>query len=50
MPRPTKYTTELGLVICSRLFDGRSLRAICREDPDMPSASTIHLWLGTHRG
>lgn len=42
--RPTKYTPELALLICSRLAAGESIRTIC-EDEEMPNASTVHLWV-----
>ncbi|MCK5316302.1 MAG: hypothetical protein KAJ55_00230 [Anaerolineales bacterium] len=42
--RPTVYTEELATNICHRLADGESLRKIC-EDPKMPNASTVHLWV-----
>ena len=45
--RPSRYTPELGLAICLRLFDGESLRAICR-DPVMPSGSSVFRWLRAH--
>jgi hypothetical protein len=48
MARPSKYTPELATAICERLLSGRSLRAICREDADMPMASTIFYWLSKH--
>jgi hypothetical protein len=31
-------------IICDKLANGQSLRAICAE-PDMPAASTVFLWL-----
>lgn len=43
--RPTLYTQELADKICERISDGRSLRSICREDDDMPSASSVFKWL-----
>ena len=42
--RPTIYTEDLALTICSRLAEGESLRRIC-EDDDMPAGSTVHLWV-----
>ncbi len=49
MARPSTYTTQLATTICERLLSGRSLRAICREDRDMPSASVIFSWLSKHK-
>jgi hypothetical protein len=42
--RPTDYSLALAAVICDRLSDGESLRAICK-DPDMPGKSTVFEWL-----
>jgi hypothetical protein len=47
--RPTSHTAELAALICVRIADGESLRAICR-DADMPNASTVHLWVIEDRG
>jgi hypothetical protein len=41
--RPTLYTPELADVICSRLADGESLRAICRDD-GLPDERTVRGW------
>lgn len=48
--RPTDYTDELAIQICSRLANGESLASICRRD-DMPARQTIYRWLfdGKHR-
>ena len=48
MARPTIYTKELANTICSRLAQGESLRAICR-DPLMPDVSTVRLWKNEDR-
>ena len=39
----TNYTRELADTICSRISEGESLRAICR-DPYMPSEGTVRGW------
>lgn len=44
--RPTDYTDALALIICERLVDGESLRAICRDE-DMPNRSTVFRWLAS---
>ena len=36
----TNYTREIADAICSRMSEGESLRAICR-DPGMPSEGTV---------
>ena len=43
--RPSSYSQELADHICDELAAGRSLRAICREDEEMPAASTVCRWL-----
>ncbi|MEW9535699.1 terminase small subunit protein [Agrobacterium radiobacter] len=40
----TTYSEEMALIICERLADGESLKAIC-EDDDMPARSTVFKWL-----
>lgn len=47
--RPTDYTEELVSEFCARMVEGRSVRSIC-HDEDMPSASTIFLWISKHEG
>lgn len=42
--RPSIFSEELADLICSRLAEGDSLRAICRDD-DMPSVGTVCRWL-----
>ncbi len=42
--RPTRYTPKVAADICTRLAEGESLRAICRDDA-MPSLSTVTGWL-----
>jgi hypothetical protein len=41
---PEGYGQETADLICEMLADGKSLRAICRDD-DMPSTSTVCKWL-----
>lgn len=47
MGRPTLYSQELAARICGELVEGRSLRAICREE-DMPCTASVFLWLIQH--
>lgn len=42
------YDPELGAAICRRLAAGESLRAICREDPSMPTEKTVWNWARAH--
>ena len=42
--RPSIYTPEIAERICVMMSEGKSLREICRL-PDMPSRSTVKLWI-----
>ena len=42
--RPSSYTPEKAAIICERLSDGESLRAICK-DPNLPSIPSFFRWL-----
>lgn len=46
--RPTSYTPQLADSICDRVSEGESLRKVC-EDDEMPSRSTVYLWLGQNQ-
>src|ERR1051326_1917555 len=39
----TNYTRAISDIICTRMSEGESLRAICR-DPGMPSEGTVRGW------
>lgn len=41
------FSQEIADIICFRLAEGESLRAICRED-GMPALSTVFKWLVDH--
>ena len=41
--RPTDFTQDVAGVICTRMANGESLRAICRDD-GMPAESTVRQW------
>lgn len=45
--RPSDYTDHKGLIICSRLADGESLRSICRDE-GMPDKVTVLRWLSSN--
>ena len=45
MAPPLLYDEETGDRICALIIEGLSLRAICREHPEMPARSTINKWL-----
>lgn len=42
--RLASFTQEIADTICTRIADGESLRAICRDDA-MPCTSTVCKWL-----
>lgn len=42
--RPSGYSDEIAAIICQRIADGESLRAICRDD-DMPAMAAVFRWL-----
>jgi len=44
MSRPSTYTDVLADLICDRIADGESLRAICNDDA-MPDRRTVLRWL-----
>jgi len=43
MGRQSQYTAEVASRICAELAEGKSLRAVCRED-GMPSEATVRAW------
>ncbi len=45
--RPTDYNKDIADLICERIADGDSLRAICREE-EMPSKASVFRWLGIY--
>lgn len=46
MGRPAlEFSQEVADHICEQIAEGRSLRAILREDESLPSSSTIFKWL-----
>lgn len=47
MARPSEFTQEVADVICERIADGESLRAICSED-EMPNKATVFRWLAKY--
>jgi hypothetical protein len=46
--RPSDYTSEIGMIICERLVEDGSLRAIC-SDAGMPDKATVLCWLDNHK-
>lgn len=41
--RTSTFTQEIASRICAELAEGKSLRAVCRED-GMPSEATVRAW------
>lgn len=46
--RPSKYTPELGKIICDRIATGEGLAEILRSMPDTPHYYTVIGWLSTN--
>jgi len=46
--RPTDYNDEIAAKICGQLAEGISLKTVCKAD-DMPSTSTVFLWIQRHK-
>lgn len=44
MGRPTKYTPEMGDLICEGISLKKSMETICTQD-DMPAPKTVYCWL-----
>ena len=42
--RPSIYSDQIAMEICTRLAHGESMRSIC-EDPKMPHRTTVLWWL-----
>lgn len=47
--RPSTYNEAIADIICERLANGESLKAMCEED-DLPSKSTVFKWLAEQQG
>ena len=47
MARPSEFTQEAALSICSRLATGEPLVKICDSD-DLPHVSTVYRWLAAN--
>jgi hypothetical protein len=45
--RPTKFTNEIGEIICDRIIDDETLHSIC-SDARMPEMATVALWLANN--
>jgi hypothetical protein len=50
MTRPSSYTQEIADLICERIAQGESLRAILKDDETLPASSTIFKWLNEQEG
>lgn len=47
MGRHSEFTQEIADIICERISDGESLRAICAEE-NMPNKATVFRWLASN--
>ena len=45
MARPTSFTPEIADKVCDGIAEGKSLRAMLREDETLPASSTLFRWL-----
>ncbi len=45
--KQSRYNADVAAAVCMELIEGRSLRAICKED-GRPSVATFHRWLDLH--
>lgn len=45
MARPTTFTQKIADTLCERIAEGKSLRAVLREDEKLPASSTVFRWL-----
>jgi hypothetical protein len=43
--RPHTYTREAADTILAKIAEGKSLASICKEDPNLPPASTFRSWV-----
>ena len=43
MGRPTSYSDDVALAVCTRLSEGEALKRICADD-DMPHRTTVNAW------
>ena len=43
MGRPSFYSDDIALTICTRLSEGEALKRICADD-DMPHRTTVNAW------
>lgn len=47
MARPSEYTLDTAIEICSRLAEGEPLVVICRDD-QFPDVRTVYRWLAAY--
>lgn len=45
--RPSDYDPDIATVICERIANGESIRAICASK-GMPSHTTVYRWIDAH--
>lgn len=47
--RPSSFTQEIADAICGEIAEGKSLRAVLRDNEDLPAASTVCRWLAQNQ-
>lgn len=47
--RPTKYNSEVAKKILLGIQKGSSLRGLIRDNPDLPTRTSIHKWLAENK-
>lgn len=47
MSRPSDYDEDVADLICRGIAEGKSLRAICRDE-SLPDKATVFRWLAAH--
>ena len=48
MARPTDYSEEIAIDICSWLIQGKSVASYCKQE-NTPTVKTIYNWLAAHK-
>ena len=41
----TNYSEGAAQLICDLLAEGKTLRSICRDDPNLPDERTVRRWV-----
>ena len=49
MATPREFDQDTADIICERIANGESLRAILKDDDSLPASSTVFKWLSKHK-